>query len=354
MATPPWVEQSRAAPVKEVAAELGIRKPARGGLGPCPMCDAEQRSSSDKRGPIVVSDRGWQCIACNITGDTVNMVSFHKFKKSLKECGRDQCDEVRTWFSDRGWAQRSVTGEPTSQRGAPVPPAQQQKDEEPVEPERIPEAEIRALWSTTMSVADVEEVRAFIQSRGWDCKDVVALGFVRSTAGEDVVNWPAWWPPTRAKSWRLMVPAFNAAGKLCSVHARSVSLDMPKGLPKTLWPKGFSSSGLIMADKEGLSLLRRSAKMDALIVCEGITDLISTSIHKKRSKIFSPSKIAVLSCTNGGFASLRDIDLDPNTKVFVATDEGDKDGTGDRYATEVATALYGRTRVMRLPLSRKQ
>lgn len=325
-----WIEQCRSAAFHEVAAALHIKRVGPKGYGPCPVCSATTRGDSDKRGAIFPAKdkNGWTCIPCGAKGDVVNLVSYSLCGDTLKDATDDDVARVKQWFADNKWLNEN------GESGG----VELESPEE--ETPGVPQDELRKFWASCTPVATPEglvenDIRDFLQKRNWNPRVLAANGVARVTPAHTRrdVEWPAWWPRGRAEAWRLVVPAFDAHGRFLSMQGRAV---MPlDNKPKVLWPKDASAHGLIMADRDGLNVLKGQGRADGLIICEGMTDLISVAVHKSRIK----KTIAVLGCASGGFQALANVKIPRWLPVYVATDEGDFDGTGDKYAQQVATAL---------------
>ena len=74
-----WIDAVNDHGALAVAAKLGLE--VRGSMfGPCPVCDAEWRSSKERRRPACGTRgpdaKGWECHACHTTGDAFNLVEL--------------------------------------------------------------------------------------------------------------------------------------------------------------------------------------------------------------------------------------------------------------------------------------
>lgn len=347
MATARWMEQSRTAPIHEVILEAGLSKKGPKGYEPCPVCSADCRGSSDKRGPVFVAQtyNGWRCYACDEKGDALNLVSLRLYRAKLKDLQKEDRYKVREWFAERSWCEPWDPNRKSGWKPLETPV---------ILPEYPPQDEVQRLWDACLPVNAGNDVpggmdhaaMAFMQERHWFPGGLARLDVVRLTPHPNAYDWPDWWPRGRADTWRLVTPAYDHNGELVSLHARAI-VSPSDGAPKTLWPKGYDALGLIMADAQGRKLLQRKAKPRLVIIDEGLTDLVATSLAK--SCLRGP--VAILSCASGGFGALADVVFPKWTSVYVATDEGDGKKTGDRYAKAVATALSPHP-VLRLPISK--
>src|SRR5690242_12196089 len=76
--TATWFDELRAGGVARVAEALGIRLSGKRALRPCPACGADQRGSSDRRGPVSLTADGgrWHCFRCGEGGDSVRLAAL--------------------------------------------------------------------------------------------------------------------------------------------------------------------------------------------------------------------------------------------------------------------------------------
>lgn len=310
---PSWFEEVRASDprVTDVAARLGMGV-QRGRFGPCPSCGKDDR----RHPPLTVrgGGSGWMCAHCKSTGDAVRLVAWMR-TGSPKPATGDEWAAVRQVFADAGWC---APGDAGSARAWTPPP----RAPEP-EPEYPPAPELMRLLAACRPIADVPEVRAWCDGRGF------APG-IPAAVLPDVFPWPAWWP-FRGRPWRLMVSAVDSRGSVRSLHARATE-DTDRG--KTRWPYGTKSRGLLFADPKVARPMLRGQPVTCrrLYVTEGITSYLALA------GTVGPMD-GVIGAANGGFGALAEARIPRSVQVAVATDEGDKDGTGDRYAAEVQVAL---------------
>lgn len=140
--------------------------------------------------------------------------------------------------------------------------------------------------------------------------------------------------------WGLIVPAFDAKGRFCSIHARATK--ETDGMPKTLWPKGYEAGGLFMPNRHAVKMLRGESEIDGLLFVEGITDFIKASTEVEREGMC----LAVLGGTSGSFCKIKDLAIPDKAKIYIGTDPDEK---GEEYARTIRTQLGSRT-AYRLPL----
>tara|TARA_R100000458_G_C8255715_1_gene231863 strand:+ start:49 stop:513 length:465 start_codon:yes stop_codon:yes gene_type:complete len=143
-------------------------------------------------------------------------------------------------------------------------------------------------------------------------------------------------------TWRLIVPAFDAEGRFCSIHARATC--ETNGAPKTLWPSGFQAGGLFMPNRYAVKMMKGSVvEIDGVLFVEGITDFIKVSAVAEKEGL----KLAVLGGTSGSFGSVDKLGIPDGVDIYVGTDP---DLKGDEYARTIQMQLGSRA-CYRLPLA---
>lgn len=215
--------------------------------------------------------------------------------------------------------------------------------------ERIPRAELKALWDASGSVnatgdctpEDLDVCR-FLARRRWWPPSIAAIGCCRVLPLEHA--WPTWWPASWAPIWRLAVLAFEADGTPAGIHARAVT----EASPKSRWPysgrdRKYSFSRLLFADRAGRGVLRGTppAGLQRIVLVEGITDFLAAAYDT----LETGAPHAVLGATAGGFAALEGVRWPAGVTGVIATDH---DTAGEKYSAEIAKALPG-VRLVRLP-----
>lgn len=337
-----WIQRVRELPLLTVA-EMGGFSIGRGrSFYPCPACTEERRGSSDKRGPCGTGrdNIGWKCHRCGAKGDAVDLVSFKIHGRRFREASEEQRRAVYTWFLEHDF----LSGDWSETQHLHSRVEVDRTDRPRLRP---PRHEVADLWAASLSPGLVEsrpedvQVAEFFERRTFPPLLLERTGIVRILPRPSEYTWPSWWPRSWSPYWRVAVPAFEPNGRLASIHARAVT---PDTKPKTRWPYGFEAGGLLLANREGVHLMR--GRLDEgvgkLVICEGLTDLLRLSV----AAVDTDSPIAVLSGTSGSFSVLGRVEVPEKVKVFVATDP---DETGEEYAWQIAKALSDRP-VYRVPL----
>jgi len=227
---------------------------------------------------------------------------------------------------------------------------------------RPPADELGAFWSAcapvnrTLAGEDLDQAELwphfYLADRGFPPLDLAPLDLVRIAPLRH--DWPAWWPKGRARTFRLVVRAYEADGTFASLTARAVPEYNGGGVKvrdpkrKLAWPKlgRGVARGLLLADPGGVALLRGEAPADleSVWIVEGPTCLLRGALLAAAGR----RRRAVLGAVYGsGFRALGKVKWPEGVQVYAATDE---DGTGEGYAREIVRALRPRT-VRRLSLA---
>jgi len=177
---------------------------------------------------------------------------------------------------------------------------------------------------------------AWCRDRGLDPELLAAGELARLVP--DGIALPAWsalgrrtWP---AAGFRLVVRAWTAAGELASLHARYTRPGQPpERTPKTLWPAGFQSRGLVLANAPALALLRGEAlEACQVVIVEGLTDWLS----------WGPRALPVFGVTAGSWTPAIAAKVPDGSTVSIRTDN---DLAGDKYAAGIVNTFAGRPAV---------
>ena len=152
----------------------------------------------------------------------------------------------------------------------------------------------------------------------------VLPGLVGALPADGLPGWARW----QDLSWtgagmRAVVPLYDAGGVLRSVRARSVGA-RADGCPKALPPRGYSTSGLVMANGAGKAWLRGGTS-DAAIIVEGEPAWVLWC-HA------APS-VPVFGIISGSWAPALAGVVRSASSVLVVTDH---DRAGDGYWTKIA------------------
>jgi len=194
-----------------------------------------------------------------------------------------------------------------------------------------PEAEVQEMWErTSRPLSEVPDVAEAWAARKIDVEAVEKLDLARALRqGAPVPSWASSWV-----SHRLIVPMYDAAGKLSSVHARR-----PDGKTKALSPADHAIKGLVFANPLGLLMLEGKplgveAARKGLIVAEGVPDFLTLATCGR----------AVLGVISGSWSEEVAERVPAGARVLLATHD---DAAGDRYAEKIRESLGSRCGVLR-------
>lgn len=363
-----WIDEAASVDLADVFVHLGIESYRGGSAGPCPACGAERRGSSDRRGAMNVREKGarlvWHCKRCDVGGDGLDAVALSIASRRFPDLEREDRGRVRAWYADRRWCEAADDYRPAPTVPAPKPVRRREEDDDRGQLEPPPAEEVAAFWKACRLVDESEPaICDYLESREFDAGRVAELGFPRVAPAET----PSWWPAAWSDEFRLVWPAFDAQGRLRSVHGRRVPRyqeteggiipvcegecggplrrDLEPGPApygercwicgwkprrKTTWPAGFGAGGMLFADRGGVLLLAGRPKHSRVLVVEGVTDLL-------RAAMLAPDvPCAVLGFTSGGARALADVRWPAGVQIAIATDN---DAAGDKYADEAAEAV---------------
>ena len=119
-----WLDEIKASTIPQVADRLNLRRGRHNTYGPCPLCGAEKRSSSDTRGPVGLTgnQKGAHCHACNETIDIVDLVCLCLQGKRVKDLGGGEWAAFRSACEARGLVSHEAGGSSRSRAASAVKP----------------------------------------------------------------------------------------------------------------------------------------------------------------------------------------------------------------------------------------
>jgi hypothetical protein len=248
-------------------------------------------------------------------------VAYALAERRFRECSVDQKIAVREWFE-------GVCGVGLVDayfRKAPPPPP----------PEHPPFEEVRRFLAECTSVHRDEKIAEYLTFRGIDSREVAKQDLAVAMPWADPPSWasigPNSWPRTHH---RLLVPLYDAMGALRSVLARSIER---QPLLKSVAPSGFARSGLVMANRVALMMLRGKARPADIVIREGEIDFMTEAVS-------AAPELAVMGIISGSWTPAVASRLPVGARVIVATDA---DAAGDKYAEAIAATLQGRVSLER-------
>ncbi len=357
-----WLDDLSAAGIARLALAMGLQPGPNGQGWRCPVCGAEARGSGDPRGPVglVAGGLGWVCFRCSAKGDAVALAAAIVTGSTRPERGRWR--DVRAAAACAGLCEPEANTTPTA---APRGRSHAHRVRAPAAaPTYPPSAEVHALWAAGVSVLEHAEVRGWLQRRAIDPLSVADSGLARALSPRRAVPRWAWrsgapWP----EKYPLIVPMFDARGRLVTLHARAVG-DVPPQ-EKATSPVGFELRGTVMADAVGLALLRGVALPTGesvpdlvrssvgilptadgslrcgLVICEGVPDFLAATCTWSEGADVTPAVLGVIA---GSWTKDVAARVPSGARVVIATHA---DQQGDRYAERIIETLGGRCDLFR-------
>lgn len=238
--------------------------------GPCPLCGGRDRLRVWPR--CEGGARAW-CRRCGEQGDALTWAML------LDSADPDEAGGTGRWLRRQGHgtgARRLVSGAVS---------APQKRSHQAEVRRRIPPAELRALWEQCLPVVEAREVRRYLEDvRQLDAGAVADLDLARAVPRRGALpHWARCGGDWRERGYWLVLPMFDAAGRMVNLHARSCLAPQPK--PKSVNPVGGSHAGTAFAcpmgarvlagERDALDLLERVS----LNVVEGVGDFLRMATH---------------------------------------------------------------------------
>lgn len=212
----------------------------------------------------------------------------------------------------------------------------------PDAPHYPPQDELKALWQGSAPLSEEPDPWGWnacpyrwLESRSIDPEGLRESCLVKELRAETPC--PPW-AHLGDESWfergyALLVPLWNATGRMRSVKARLTGLFPWEGAPKSLAPKGYSVRGLAMANNRGLELLRVEDLPPGcrVVIAEGIPDFLTASR--------SWSDCAVFGVEAGLWTREHASKVPDGSEVTVYTHD---DAAGEKYAETIRDTFKGR------------
>ncbi len=247
-----------------------------------------------------------------------------------------------SWRPGRNTTARRPAPDPT-----PEPP-----------PKRPPQDELNTLWAACLPMdytgesKEAADVAFFLQRKKlWQPGKMARHDLCRILPPAPY-ELPAWCACTvdvaggfrggmkrrERRSWRqagyyLVLPAYDATGRLASVHARYAGPPPGPKERKTLWPSGYQVRGLTFANPPALAMLRGELPEAParVVIAEGATDYLLAALKWPA--------LPILGLTAGTWNRELADRVPDGATVAIRTDN---DPAGDRYAETVIESFKGR------------
>lgn len=326
----------------ELCGKLGLAKDAKrqaGGL--LVLCPAHQERTPSCS-VTIAQDGGLRvrCFGCDWSGDALSLVG-QVYGLTL----RNQRDfvEVLALGAELGGdirlADEIRAGTPDPERPRPAPRA--------VTPivghaRPYPDSEsVLRVWTTSGPCGADADAWEALRARGID-PDAVDLCGVARVIPLQATNLPRWaryrGEAERSRPWtetghRLVLPMFDPTGALRSVRAWRIDGD--DSTPKRLPPAGCKATGLVMANRLALMMLKRRVCPVRLVFVEGEPDFLTWC---------SITEDAVIGVVNRSWNEDFARAVPGGTRVYIRTHN---DEAGDKYAEEITQTIIRKCPVWR-------
>lgn len=302
-----------------VCSYLGIERRRRQRNGLIALCPfhAERTASFSVR---CVEDHLYaHCFGCGWSGDVFRLVAERSgfdlsrdFREVLKRCAEMSGDH------DLALSLGS-TGDVPEYQEPPRPP----------EIEYAPQDELEQLWRSCGTISSDPDAWEYLRGRGIDPDVVDTHGLARVLGDGDLPDWAR--SGHRGVPWgksghRIIMRMFDHVGRFRSVRAWNIwSSDGPKRLP----PRGYRSSGLVMANEPAWRMLRHGERAGAVTVCEGEPD---TLVASTTYSVDAP----VIGLISGSWTARIARAIPDETPITIRTHA---DHAGEKYARQVIEAI---------------
>lgn len=304
----------------------------------CPWNAEKTPSCSISRAPDGPGLRV-HCFGCQETGDAITLIAHVRGIRTTR--GRDFVAVLReaALIAGRNDLVSDLDAPPDSKpatKRQPKPKAVAVPDTVSDTPRELPPVsypppnEVRSLWDDAQPAADDHDALAYLAGRG--LADAAPLVRVLHSS-----QWLPRWAGYRGeapapRSWvetghRILVATWDANGVWRSLRAIRVAgdADTPKRLP----PSGYSTKGLVMANRAGVLLLRdpEAAPVDVVIV-EGEPDWLTWATRTPERPVFG----VIGGSWHSGFAAR----VPRGSRVILRTHD---DPAGHRFAADIVRSL---------------
>ena len=321
-----------------VAERLGLspRRSARGATILCPVHAEKTPSCSVTRGPD--GTLRVRCFGCEWSGDVFHLVAAaHSLepKRDFREVLATACELA------------GMPDEATSVRDGRLAAERQPRPAPPPEPERDypPVGEVLGLWQTARPLVEDEQSALYLALRGIYPDVVQQLDVARALLPDTHETRMPGWARFRgdapvSRPWtrsghRILVPVYDCDGQFRSLRAWLVTDE--QGVPKRVPPVGHRASGLVLANRAALEILRGERFHSRLVIVEGEPDFLARAIVSPTDPV-----LGVLSGSwHEGFAQK----VPYGSEVIIRTH---LDEAGERYARAITQTIRDRAQVYRL------
>ena len=295
-----------------------------------------------------------RCFGCDLAGDALTLIAAARDLSARRDFTEVAAvgAELAGHF---GLASELRAGRPITDRPAPPKPKPSIARPWP------PLADVLDLWSRALPVERDPDAWEALRARGLDPVAVAACGVARALPVDATV--PRWaryrggadvaqsWPDL---GYRLILPMLDHWGKVRSVRAWRIEetrdAELPLAatyddvraaqaerdpLPKRLPPAGYRATGLVLANRLAVQMLRGIACPLRLVIAEGEPDFLTWCVE---------SEDAVLGVISGSWSPGLAARIPTGTRVAVRTHQDD---AGRKYGDEITESLKQRCSLWR-------
>jgi hypothetical protein len=292
---------------------------------------------------VWLDDKGlfaFYCHGCTKGGDVFAFIASlngldtrDQFKEVLIEAARAANEpDILDQLEGRAVPHRTAHSSPAVKRERP-----------PVQEKGYPpQEEVQAFFAGCVDVHKDQRAARWIEGRGLDpgtFKDwpspLARVLKVQTSGSPDCPPWADYWG---GAGYRLIIPMYDYKGRLRSVRARNIEGRDPKAVP----PKGFTVKGLVMADYNGLDLLKTGKRPKAwneinVVITEGEPDFF-TRCYKRIPYTVNMGIVA------GSWTADIAARIPTGAKVYIRTDDNT---AGHKYADKIEETLRDRCKIYR-------
>lgn len=207
-----------------------------------------------------------------------------------------------------------------------------------------PRVEVKRLWASCTPITDDIDLARQLKARDIDPDVVTDRHLARALPSQGPL--PGW-AHGESRGWqerhRCILPLWNPAGELVSLHARSIA--PLKEHSKGLLPAGYSARGLFLADSFARQILKAGiprwwprSEPPRIFIAEGGIDFLTVATHYSDAEDYP----AILGILAGSWSDALAQKIPPGCCVAIKTHE---DEAGRRYRDRIAASIRSKCRV---------
>lgn len=298
----------------------GARSQARGGVLVC--CPSHQEKTPSCS--VTVGNDGAlrvKCFGCDFSGDVFDLVG--------KVFGCDAPGQFRE--------QLTLAADLAGLGYLLDAPASEVAKLPKREPAYVPDertypvqSDVLRLWQSGTKLNADSDVCELLESRAINPQAVDAQDLARliPEAASGLPGWAKYQgEPWTVTGHRLLLPVYDCTGSMRSVRAwRVTASDTPKRLP----PGGHKATGLILANRDGVELLKGESGPGRILFVEGEPDWLTWSLQ---------AAFPVFGVLSGAWTPEHAAKVPLGSEILIRTHN---DKAGDKYADQIVDSLKGK------------